>query len=208
MSWMQPRTCRASMLQSLCWSQGCWWQGLSQAVVWALLGSGSCLQVLSQALLSSSFDFRGKWCTIMAANICFTKISPRSEFSPWCAIVKGGFSCSSSARADEQTNYTHLPCPGRCWSQCRRRVCRAIWILALTQLVRIATTLGRRWPCDTAGLQSPLCRACHTCGTGEHVFTHVLVSLASLKQTKALSQPLQLHLHRPHTRAASQIYKL
>lgn len=90
------------MLQCFCWSQGCWWQGLSQAVVWASLGSGSCLQVLSQALLSSSFDFGGKGCTIMAASICFTKIRLWSKFSPWCTIAKGGFSCSSSAHADEQ----------------------------------------------------------------------------------------------------------
>lgn len=162
----QPRTRRASMLQCFCWSQRCWWQGLSQALVWASLGSGSCLQVLSQALLSSSFDFRGKGCTIMAASIWFTKIRLWSKFSPWCTIAKGGFSCSGSAHADEQTNYTHLPSPGCCWSQRRCRVCRVIWLLDPTQLARIATTLRRTRPCDTAGLQIPLCRAWHTCLTG------------------------------------------
>lgn len=139
----------------------------------------------------------------MAANICFTKIRPRSKFSPPRTIVEGGCSCSSSAQADEQTNYTHLPSPGCCWSQRRCGVCGAIRIPDLMQLVRIAGTSRRRWPCDTAGLQSPLYHTCQARGTRSPTSC---MSLAPLKQPKALSPAAQLPFNRAHTRAASLKY--
>lgn len=191
------------MLHCFCWNQGCWLQGLSQAVVWALLGSGSCLHVLSQALLSSSFDFRGKWCTIMAANICFTKIRLWSKFSPWCTVVKGGLSCSSSAQADEHTNETHSPSPGCCWSQWR---CRAIGILDLVQLGRIATSLRGRWPCATAGLWH--CRAAEPLvQTLPHVFTHVLLVPGSVKINKNLTTTSSgTPQQSPHSSCKSEVF--
>lgn len=186
------------MLQSFCWSQGCWWQGLSQAALTALLGSGSCLQVLSRPLLSSSFDFRGKWCTIMAANICFTKIRLWSKFSPRCTIVKGWFQLqqlSPSWWTDQLHTFTFPRTLLRPVEMQSVRSHLNPWPGAISEDWQ---PKRRRWPCDTAGLQSPLSHVSHR---GNTCSPTSWVSLAPVKQTKAFSQPVQLHFSRAHTRA-------